>query len=102
VRNEIETIGSGTAASSSSNAADVEPLALVVDRSRADAGFDELDPPPVNDRAVGGCSDGNRPSEVVGKTESQRHRSPDDARQLAEQITGSSSGRQTLGLCARA
>ena len=71
-RSDIETIGAGNAAASSSSAADVaritdartsatsaaaaaivERLALVVDRCRRHAGFDQLDPPAVHDLVIG-------------------------------------------------
>ena len=71
-RSEIETTGSGSAVAMSSSAADVarttdartsatsaavrgdiETLALVVDRCRRHAGFDQLDPPTVHDLVVG-------------------------------------------------
>ena len=84
-RSDIETIGSGSAATSPSSAADaarddrrphlldqrsrggdVEPLALVVDRRRRHAGLDQLDPPPVHDLVVGRRRDGDGPAEMIG------------------------------------
>ena len=71
-RSDIETIGPGTAAASSSRAWErahrrrshlrnqrrggglvVERFALVVDRGGGHAGFDQVDPPAVHDLVVG-------------------------------------------------
>ena len=90
-RSDIETIGSGSAAASSSRAADVartdrrphvrhqrrergvveglpRPVeevwaALVVDRRGRQAGLDQLDPPSVHDLVVGRGGDGHGPAE---------------------------------------
>ena len=96
-RSDIETIGSGNAAASSSRAADVGPdhrrphlrhqrregvvverlcrpveevgAALVVDRRRRQTGLDQLDPPTVHDLVVRRGRDGHGPAEVMGDAE---------------------------------
>ena len=84
-RNDIDTIGSGTAIASSSNAADVartaeartcatehrggvvvERFAFVVDWCSRHAGLDELDPPAVDDLVVGRRRHRHGPAEMMG------------------------------------
>ncbi len=47
----------------------VERLALVVDRCRRHAGFDQLDPLAVHDLVVGRCSDCHGPAEMMSDTD---------------------------------
>ena len=89
VRSEIDSTGAGSAAAISSSAADVarmtdahlrdqrsragdvETLALVVNRCRRHAGFNQLDAPTVHDLVVGRRGHGYGPAEMIG--DSQTH-----------------------------